>query len=159
MSARELAPESAAADSEQAPSGAPWRIGLIVGATIFAIGLVGLAQNARQTRPGNWLEYVVGALIAHDALLAPAVLAGGFLLTRLVPAAIRGGLQATLAVCGAVALISIPVLKAAGRQPDNPSLLPHHYGTNLAIVLALVFAAGMLLTLGRAARARRTSGR
>lgn len=159
MSARELAPESSAADAEEAPSGAPWRIGLIVGATIFAIGLVGLLHNARETRPGNWLEYVAGALIAHDALLAPAVLASGFLLTRLVPAAIRSGLQATLAVCGAVALISIPVLKAAGRQPDNPSLLPHDYGTNLAIVLALVFAAGMLLTLGRAARARRTSGR
>lgn len=157
MSERELAPEGSAADCEQTPSGTPWRIGLIVGATIFAIGLVGLLRNAAQTHPGNWLQYVAGALIAHDALLAPAVLAGGFLLTRLVPAAIRSGLQATLAVCGAVALVSIPVLKAAGRQPDNPSLLPHDYGTNLAIVLALVFAAGMLLTLGRAARARRRS--
>ena len=90
-------------------------------------------------------------------LLAPVVLIIAFLLTRLLPAAIRGGVQATLAVCGAVALMSVPVLRAAGRRADNPSLLPHDYTTNLLIVLAVILAGGMLLTLAGAARRSRRS--
>ena len=43
-------------------------------------------------------------------------------------------MQATLAVCAVVVVMSVPVLKAVGRRPDNPSLLPHDYGRNLAIV-------------------------
>lgn len=145
--------------SDETPSGLAWRLGLAFGGAIFAVGLYGLLANAQQTRPGNMLRWVAGSLVAHDAILAPAVLVAGFLLSRLVPAAIRGGLQATLAVCGAVALMSVPVLKAVGRQPDNPSLLPHDYGKNLVIVLGVILAAGTLLTFARAARTRRTGER
>lgn len=139
----------------ETPAGRPWRIGLVVGGAMFAFGLYGLLHNARQTIPADWAKWVGGALVAHDALLAPVVLVIGALLTRLVPVALRGGLQATLAVCGLVALMSVPVVMAEGRRADNPSLLPHDYGQNLAIVLAAIFAIGVVLTLARAARARR----
>lgn len=134
--------------------GPPWRVGLIAGGAIFAFGLYGLLRNARATLPGDWLAWVAGAVLLHDLILAPLVLAAGFLLTRLVPAVARAGVQATLVVCGAVALMSVPVVMAAGRQADNPSLLPHDYGRNLAIVVALVFMAGMVMTLARVVRSR-----
>lgn len=139
----------------ETPAGLPWRIGLIAGGAMFAFGFYGLLHNARQTIPADWAKWVGGALVAHDALLAPAVLVIGALLTRLVPLALRSGLQATLAVCGLVALMSVPVVMAEGRRADNPSLLPHDYGQNLSIVLAAIFAAGVVLTLARAALARR----
>lgn len=141
---------------EATPSGIAWRVGLAVGGAIFAFGLYGLLHNAAQTVPANVLKWMAGALILHDAIVAPAVLAAGFALTRLLPAAIRAGLQATFAVCAVVVVMSVPVLRAVGRRPDNPSLLPHDYGQNLAIVIAVILAGGTLLTFWRAARARRS---
>ena len=140
------------AHADDTPTGPAWRVGLILGVAIFAFGLFGLLSNATQTLPGDWLAWVVSAVLVHDVIVAPVVIAGGFLLARVVPASARGGLQATLAVCAVVALVSVPVVLAKGRAADNPSLLPHDYGRNLAIVLALIVVAGLLITLARARR-------
>lgn len=140
--------------ADKTPSGASWWIGLLAGGAIFAFGLFGLLRNASTTIPSDWFTYVAGALILHDALLVPAVIVVGILLSRLAPAAMRSGLQGTLAVCGAVALMSVPVVLAKGRAADNPSLLPHDYAANLAIVLAVILAGGVLVTVVRAVRAR-----
>ncbi|CAN5222822.1 hypothetical protein BH20ACT16_BH20ACT16_14050 [soil metagenome] len=140
-------------DSET-PSGPAWWIGLIVGGGVLTFGFIGLMTNSAQTRPGNMVKWVLGGLIAHDAIVAPAVVAVSFLLARLLPAAIRGGIQATLAVCAVLVVMSYPVLNAAGRDPNNPSLLPHDYPRNLAIVLAAILAGGIVVTITRAARAR-----
>jgi len=154
MTAHEPTP----APVEETPAGVPWRLGLLAGGAIFAFGLYGLLHNARATLPVDWFSWVAGALILHDALLLPAVLVAGFLLVRLVPATVRAGLQGTLAVCATVALMSVPVVLAKGRAADNPSLLPHDYAKNLAIVLVAILAGGMLITVLRAARSRRRSG-
>jgi hypothetical protein len=142
---------------EATPSGTAWRLGLAVGGAIFGFGLYGLLHNATQTVPASVVKWIAGALILHDAILAPAVLVAGLLLTRLLPMAIRGGIQATLAVCAVVVVMSVPVLKAVGRRPDNPSLLPHDYGHHLAVVIAVILLGGIALTLGLAARARRSA--
>ncbi|HEX4363569.1 MAG TPA: hypothetical protein VHZ75_03405 [Solirubrobacteraceae bacterium] len=139
------------------PSGTAWRLGLAAGAAIFAFGLYGLLHNAVQTVPADVLKWIAGALILHDAIIAPATLIAGILLTRLLPAAIRAGMRATLAVCAVVVVMSVPVLKAVGRRPDNPSLLPHDYGQNLAIVVAVILVGGALLTVVRSARAKRST--
>lgn len=139
----------------ETPTGAPWRIGLVAGGALIAFGLAGLLRESRQTIPADWLTWVAGSLILNDAVLVPAVLAAGVLLTRLLPGVLRSGAQATLAVCGAVALMSVPVVLAQGRQADNPSLLPHDYGRNLAIVLAVIVVCGVLLTVVRVRRMTR----
>ena len=151
------ADEPTPAVEQQTPSGTAWRVGLAAGGAIFAFGLYGLLHNSAQTVPANVLKWIAGALILHDAIIAPAILVAGFALTRLLPAAIRAGMQATLAVCGVVVVMSVPVLKAVGRRPDNPSLLPHDYGQNLLVVIAVILAGGTMLTLIRATRARRSS--
>lgn len=146
---------SGSGEPQHEPHGWPWRTGLIGGGGMFAFGLYGLLRNATQTIPADWAKWIAGALVLHDALLVPAVLLVGALVTRLAPPALRSGLQGTLAVCGVVALMSVPVVMAAGRRADNPSLLPHDYGQNLAIVLAVILAGGTVLTISRAARAGR----
>ncbi|HEY1537901.1 MAG TPA: hypothetical protein VGF63_00780 [Solirubrobacteraceae bacterium] len=137
------------------PSATALRLGLAVGGAVFAFGLYGLLRNSAQTVPLDVLKWIAGPLILHDALVAPAVLAAGLVLARLLPVAIRAGMQATLTVCAIVVVMSVPVLKAVGRRPDNPSLLPHDYPQNLAVVIAVILTGGTLLTLARAARARR----
>lgn len=146
------------APAEATPSATAWRLGLAVGGAVFAFGLYGLLHNAAQTVPGNVVKWIAGSLILHDAILAPAALVAGLVLARLLPAAIRAGMQATLAVCAVVVVMSVPVLRAAGRRPDNPSLLPHDYARNVAIVIAVILVGGTLLTAVRAARARRSGG-
>ncbi len=150
-------PEAPPALEDETPHGASWWLLLLAGGAIFAFGLYGLLHNSTQTRPGDWIKWVGGSVIVHDALLGPVVLVAGFLLARLLPPAIRPGIQATLAVCGVVAIMSVPVLKHAGRRPDNPSLLPHDYAANLLIVLAVILVGGIALTLARTARDRAAS--
>ena len=140
---------------EPTPSGTAWRLGLAVGGAIFAFGLYGLLHNSVRTMPSDVLRWIAGSLILHDAIIAPAILVAGVALSRLLPTAIRAGMQATLAVCAVVVVMSVPVLKAAGRRVDNPSLLPHDYPQNLAIVIAVILTGGTLLTVARAVRARR----
>lgn len=136
------------------PHGVPWWLGLAVGGAIFAFGIRGFVEDELQTRPGDWLKWVVGGLFTHDAILAPVAIVAGWLLTRLIPVAVRGGIQATLAVAATVVVMAYPVVKAAGREPDNPSLLPHDYGKNLAIVVAIILVTGVVLTFARAAQRR-----
>ena len=152
-----IKPATRSHDGEPTPSGTAWRVGLAVGGTIFAFGLYGLLHNSAQTVPLNVLKWTAGTLILHDAIIAPAILVAGFVLARLLPEAIRAGIQATLAVCAIVVVMSAPVLKAAGRRPDNPSLLPHDYAQNLVIVIAVTLVGGTLLTLARAGHARRSA--
>ncbi len=140
------------AEPEHERPGRAWWIGLVAGGAIFAFGLAGLLGDARQTVPGNWLAWVAAAVVLHDAVLVPAALAAGVLLTRVLAPALRAGAQATLTVCATVALISVPVVLAYGRRADNPSLLPHDYGRNLAIVIGVILGVGILLTLVRQAR-------
>ncbi len=107
--------------------------------------------------PANVLKWIAGALILHDAIIAPAVLVAGF--AARAPAAGRDPRRACRRrspSARVVVVMSVPVLKAVGRRPDNPSLLPHDYGQNLAIVIAVILAGGTLLTLARARHARRS---
>lgn len=136
------------------PHGAPWWLGLAVGGGIFLFGLRGFIVDEAQTQPMDWLKWVLGGLLSHDAILAPVAIVVGWLLTRLVPVAVRGGIQGTLAVAATVVVMAYPVLRAEGREPDNPSLLPLDYGKNLAIVIAIILVAGVALTFARAARRR-----
>lgn len=138
----------------ETPAGPAWWIGLIAGGGVLAFGLIGLLTNSTQTRPGNMVKFVVGGLIAHDAIVAPAVVIASFLLARLLPEAVRGGIQATLAVCAVLVVMSVPVLTGKGKDPNDPSTLPLDYPRNLAIVLAIVIVGGVTLTLLRAARRR-----
>ncbi|MFF3322797.1 hypothetical protein [Streptomyces sp. NPDC002889] len=126
----------------------------------FVVGAVGVAVMGF----GAWLlfgaggvrdpwEVVVwlgGAIVLHDGLIAPLVLAVGFVLAAL-PA--RGALRAALIVCGALTLIALPPLLRPGA-PTNPSALPLDYLRNWLVALGVVAAlAAAVLILPRAARA------
>ncbi|MFG2755572.1 hypothetical protein [Streptomyces wuyuanensis] len=97
------------------------------------------------------LVWLGGALVLHDAVLAPLVLGVGLLVAGL-PA--RGVVRGALVVGGSLVLITLPLLLRPGAPP-NPSALPLPYGRNLVIVLGAVAGAACLVLLVRWLRRRR----
>ncbi|MFC8507299.1 hypothetical protein ACFU3J_08050 [Streptomyces sp. NPDC057411] len=102
----------------------------------LGVALVGLGAwlVAAEPDPLGVLAWLVGALVLHDGILAPLVLAVGLLL---VGRRRRGLLRGALLVAGSVVLVTLPLLVRPGAPP-NPSALPLPYGRNLLIVLAAV---------------------
>jgi hypothetical protein len=125
------------------------RLLLIAGALITGYGIVGLIVDGARTHPIEWIKWFVGGLIVHDLLLAPVVFAAGTLVARWVPDHLRGPIQAGLISSGIVTLTVWPFLRAYGRSPDNPSILPNDYLGGLAVVLALVWIGVLAASLLR----------
>lgn len=103
----------------------------------FGLLLIGVGgwHLAAQPDPYGVLVWLGGALVLHDALVAPLVLATG-LLVAAVPAG-RRAVRAALITAGALVLITLPLLLRPGAPP-NPSALPLPYARNLLLVLAAV---------------------
>jgi hypothetical protein len=106
--------------------------------TVGGLGLalmgLGACLVAAGSDPTGVLVWLAGALVLHDGILAPLVLAVGLLL---VGRGQRGLLRGASVAAGSVILVTLPLLVRPG-EPPNPSALPLPYGRNLAIVLAAV---------------------
>ncbi|MEU4078010.1 hypothetical protein DEJ45_04895 [Streptomyces venezuelae] len=102
----------------------------------LGLGLIGLGGwlVAAEPDPAGVLLWLTGAVVLHDGVLAPLVLAVGLLIAAR-PA--RGLWRGALIVAGSVTLVTLPLLVRPG-EPPNPSALPLPYGRNLAIVLGVV---------------------
>ncbi len=122
----------------------------------MAWGVAGLLRHAASTVPASWLRWLLGVLLAHDLLLAPALLVVG-LLPRWVQAPWRPPLRAALIVSGTLALTTLPLLLGYGRaaQPGNTSVLPGRYPASLAGVLAAVWGLAAAWGLYRVRTRRR----
>ena len=114
------------------------------GAGLVLIG-IGAWRVAAQPDPFGVVVWLAGAVVLHDGIIAPLVLAVGLLLAAR-PA--RGVLRGALITAGGVVLVTLPPLVRPG-EPPNPSALPLPYGRNLAIVLAAVAAVSGALVLVR----------
>lgn len=93
-----------------------WVLG---GLGVFLIG-IGAWHLAAQPDPYDALVWLAGALVLHDGVLAPLVLAVG-LLVAAVPG--RRVVRGALIVCGVLVLVTLPLLLRPGAPP-NPSALP-----------------------------------
>lgn len=131
-------------------------------AALGAAGLlllgVGARHLARLRDPLDALEWLAGAVLLHDAVLAPLIMAAGLLVTAL-PA--RRVLRAVLMTGGALTLVALPALLRPG-PPANPSVLPLPYGRNLLLLLGLALLAGVtsaLIARGVRRGRRRREGR
>ncbi|XVQ10585.1 hypothetical protein ACQP1W_50160 [Spirillospora sp. CA-255316] len=111
-------------------------VGYATGGALIALGLRGLLRDADVDFLG-WAAWFGGAVVVHDAVLAPCVLLVGAATTRL-PRSYRRHVQGALMVGGVVALVALPFVLGMGRRADNPSILPLSYGRNLAVVLAAI---------------------
>jgi hypothetical protein len=112
----------------------------LTGAALACYGIVRILQQP-SSHPVKLAEWLLGALLVHDALLAPVVLLIGATVSRFVPAGPRPYLQGGLIAAG---LVSVPGVLLINRQGkvSSPSLalLQQNYLANLAILLAGITA-------------------
>jgi hypothetical protein len=115
-------------------------LAFLAGWGLIAIGIVGLFSQRDRTQPFQLVRYVIGFLLVHDLVVAPLVIAAGWLVTRFVPAIARAPLRAALAVSALVVAFSWPLLRRYGERATNDSALPLDYGRTVPVVLAVVWA-------------------
>jgi hypothetical protein len=90
------------------------------------------------------LRWLVGGVIAHDAVLAPATIGVVILTSRLLPDWLHAPATVGFIVLGSVTLLAIPVLGRFGARPDNPTLLDRDYGLGWLALTATILA-GVLI--------------
>ncbi|MBW8699719.1 hypothetical protein MBT84_08950 [Streptomyces sp. MBT84] len=91
------------------------------------------------------LVWLGGAVVLHDALIAPLVLLVGWALVR---GGARGPVRGALLVAGALTAVALPVLLRPGR-PANSSVLPLDYPRDWLLALVAVAAVTALVRAAR----------
>ncbi|WP_338674710.1 hypothetical protein V1460_18225 [Streptomyces sp. SCSIO 30461] len=130
-----------------------------IGLVVMGFGAWLLFGTGDVRDPWDVVIWLGGAIVLHDVLIAPVVLAVGSLLAVLPG---RPVIRAAMIVCGALTLIALPPLLRPGA-PANPSALPLDYVDNWLLasgVVAVLAATALILPRAvRALAARRTRHR
>ncbi|MEH0580974.1 MULTISPECIES: hypothetical protein [Streptomyces] len=92
------------------------------------------------------LIWLGGAVVLHDALIAPLVLLVGLVVVR---GGVRGPVRGGLLVAGALTAVALPVLLRPGPRA-NSSVLPLDYSRNWLLLLAAVATVTALVLAVRA---------
>ena len=130
-----------------------WRIAFA--ASGILLGLFGVFRLLTEVPIANLVVlagWMIGAVIIHDGILSPAVIAVGWFVTRTVPARARRYVQGGLIAGGLITVVAIPLILRAGQEPASKAILRQNFGGNLTILLGLVAAASLLLYALRVAR-------
>ncbi|WP_407284904.1 hypothetical protein [Streptomyces sp. BP-8] len=97
------------------------------------------------------LVWLGGAVVLHDAVIAPLVLLIGLVLVR---GSARGPVRGALLVAGALTAVALPVLLRPGK-PANSSVLPLDYPRNWLLTLVAVATVTALVLAARGTRRSR----
>ena len=129
---------------------------LLLGATGVVLVLVGVVFLSDDgvgdlVGVGAWL---VGGVVAHDAVVAPLVVVVGVLGVPRLPPAFRAPAVVGLVVLMTVTLMAVPVIGRFGAKADDHGLLNRPY-----VALWLVFAALLVVAVVIASWARRRAPR
>ena len=129
-----------------------WRIVLAVAGIL--LGLFGVGRLFTQI-PGyslKWLAvWLIAAVIIHDGILSPPVVAVGWLV-RHVPPRARRYLQAALIMGAMATVIAVPMIYLRNSQPVSKAILNQNYGGNLTLLLGIIGGLSLLAYAIRVAR-------
>ncbi|MCB9387146.1 MAG: hypothetical protein H6517_04900 [Microthrixaceae bacterium] len=128
---------------------------IALGFGVMGTALLGVFREADQADPGNWIPWLVGAAIIHDAIVLPLVLLVGAGFASIGRPGIRVALRWAVAVGAVITLATWPVVRRWGAQPGDPSELPLPAGRNLVVLWAVLLvgavAVGVFLEHRRSA--------
>jgi hypothetical protein len=135
-------------------------------AGLLLLGLAFTAYGVLRVLDLGWantraaLVWLVGGIVLHDAVLAPAVLILTLVALRLVRRDLLGPWAVALVVLVPTTLVGVPELGRFGADPHNPTLLDRHYWLGWSVLVTLVVVAVVLRTVGHvvAARGRTATG-
>ena len=135
-----------------------WRIGLAIAGLLLA--LFGVFRLLSEIPAGSLILlgiWLLAALIIHDAVVAPATVALGWVLRRTTPDRERGYLQSALIMIALVALVAVPMIALRGSQPPVKALLLRDYAANLALLISAIIAVSVLRYAARLVRDQRVA--
>lgn len=134
---------------------------VVVGVLVIAFGAYVLVTTVRPNRIGGLATWLLGAVVLHDAVLSPFVVAVGLLLRR-AGRALRAWtlvvVQAVVVLGSVLALVVLPEIAAKAHGQKNPTVLPFDYTTRLLVVegvLVLVVVAVLVVGAVRGRRRQR----
>ena len=114
------------------------RMLIACGALVMAYAISGALGDTDVTFGA--LVFLVAVLLVHDGLFLPLTIGAGVLIGRIVPARLHRLVRAAAVISLAVTVVAVPLVLGRGRVPDNPSILPLHYGRGLLIIYGTVWA-------------------
>jgi hypothetical protein len=146
---------------------APARSDLVTRGVLGAVGVLGIGYgvvriftDAKDTKPLAMLKWLIGSLLVHDVIIAPAVIGIGWLLGRYLAPRPRKYVQAALITGGLVSAIGVLLIWRQGKtSAQSLALLQQNYTVNLLILLAIVAAGYALAYLIEVSRSNRTNTR
>ena len=108
-------------------------VGVVVGSV--GVALLVASGPANILAAGVWL---VGGVVLHDGLIAPATIGVVVTASAVLPGRIRRPATVGFVVLGSVTLLAVPVLGRFGAKADNPTLLDRNYWAGWTLVAGLV---------------------
>lgn len=131
---------------------------VILALTGLGFGLWGLWLMRDFTREQltSELVWLAGGVVLHDAVLAPVVVAIGFVASRVLPPHFRSSSATAFLVWGTLTIAFLPVLSGRGGKPGNDTVLGKPYVVAwvvMTLILAAVAVGAALLRRRRSARA------
>jgi hypothetical protein len=130
-----------------------WRISLATAGILLGLyGVFRLLTNVGFVELLVLATWLIGAVVIHDGILSPAVVAVGWFLARRVPPRGRRYLQGFLVIAGLMTVIAVPLMLRKDSQPESKAMLLQSYGGNLTMLLALAAALSLLLYAIQVAR-------
>jgi hypothetical protein len=104
--------------------------------------------------PASIWRWLLGGVIGHDAILAPAVFLCCALAGRYTSARVRRALALFLLAGGSLVIVGLPDILRSGDNP-NPTVTPLDYPRNLTIALGAVALIAVLTLVPGGVRDRR----
>ena len=131
------------------------RCRVILAVAGILLGLFGVGRLVTEISSYSlkWLVvWLIAALLIHDGILSPLVIAVGWYLREHVPRRGRRYLQAGLIMAAMVTVIAIPMIYRRNSQPVSKAILNQNFGGNLTLLLGIIAGATLLAYAIRVAR-------
>lgn len=132
---------------------------VVLGVLVMAFGAYVLVTTVRPNRIGGLATWLLAAVVLHDAVLSPFVVAVGLLLRRTGRRLGMGVLvvvQAAVVLGSVLALVVLPEIAAKHHGQKNPTVLPFDYTTRLLVVEGVLLAVVVVALVVGVVRARRS---
>jgi hypothetical protein len=135
---------------------------LVVGVALIGLGGWVLTETVSPTRYGGLLVWLIGSVIAHDAVVAPLV-AGVALVVgragRRIRPAVIAIVQVGVVLGVVLTLVVVPEIIRKAEGVENETVLPFDYGLRLGVAWLVVAVLTALAVAGWIVLARRRESR
>lgn len=139
------------------------RSDLTIRLMLGAVGILGISYgvfrvlgNPGTSQPPKLATWLIGAILLHDFVLAPAVLSAGWVLHHTVRPRARRYLQGALVSGALVSAIGLPLIYRRGTGLPGKTLLERDYGASLTLIFGVIAAVVALAYVARVGRDRQS---